>query len=223
MPRLAHQERDKDQERAAIAIAALLITLERKAQRSLKSYLRLPLTHLLHIGATPSQVGESMRAVGRGAILRIREGSREQSGDLWRKQTGQEFRRPPIAGGEVSRADAAAESLARQWEQEVVDALKAGTEWPDAATEAFDAFEWRSDRTATTEVVESWNDEVVELNTLARDSGFYVEETWCSLIDACPHCADLDGTSAIRPLVLPEYPPAHPRCRCFVLSYVGEV
>ncbi len=72
MPKLAHKERDKEQQRYALAIAAALLVLERHAQQTLRGILRTAVLHTVRIGATPEQVGASMRAVGRSGILRIR-------------------------------------------------------------------------------------------------------------------------------------------------------
>lgn len=206
-------------QRQALEAAALLLALDQRARRVLHGAARLPLRlALLGAGAYEIQVG--IRASTQSAIGKIQDGARTQSARQWEATVGLaawDLAGPPT---DHARAITAADSLAVAWRKKLQKAEQSGLSGQRAIREASRALEPSVDRTAASEAMRAWNSETLRQNDTAYELGYTVEETWCALLDACPHCRDLDGTVAVRPDRLAEDPPAHPRCRCFISTYI---
>jgi hypothetical protein len=201
-------------------VAALLLLLDQRARRGLHAALKLPLSLLL-IGGNVAHVESAIRATGRQAIVQIRQGSREASRDRWQKTTGLIAIQAFDGRADELAAIHSANALADSWAHKLdvagarVDAQGSITA-ESAARTASTKLGPSIDRTASTEAMHAWNDEVVRQNDHAEDRGHFVTETWNAMLDACPVCADLDQSSVTRPERFAEYPPMHPHCQCWI-------
>lgn len=156
------------------------------------------------------------------SVAKIALGARAGSRGAW---IGQTALAPVIHDmGDMDRAFAmrAADGLAVQWDRRLAAAYADDLRGPKAYRTAAKALSPSLDRTAVTETARAWNDETIRQNDYLFARGLQVEETWCALLDACPICEDRDGERVIRPNEFEHPPPAHPRCRCFLLTYVDQ-
>lgn len=203
--------------REAAAIAAAILLLERRAKHGLRSALATAVA--IH-HATPVHVEAMLSVVGYAAIMRIREGARISSRSAWAKSTDLTTAQPIEPWIEAPRAQRSAGALARAWREESIAIATKDAQARQSGTQALSGIGWRIDRTATTEVVHAWAQEVDRQNEFAASRGFVVVETYNALLDACDRCEELDGTTATRPNRLADDPPLHPRCRCFVTTEI---
>lgn len=210
---------ERERLKRTLAMAALLLLLERKAKAALGAALSLPLLHLPRLGATPSHVQNGIRVAGRKAIATIRSDARGAGLDRWVKQTGI-FVRPEqtvIAHVDRARAEKSADSLAAQWGKSRQVALADGATEHEATAHATDVLDSAADRTAVTEAADALNDEIARANEEARRGGYIVVETWSSILDSrtCPECDALNGRQKRSPERF-DPPPIHSRCRCLI-------
>lgn len=77
---------------------------------------------------------------------------------------------------------------------------------------------WRLKRIARSEVWQAWNAERRAAAEVAEQRGEVVEHIWNAELDgrACLECATLDGRTYASVDDVPEWPPLHPNCRCYV-------
>jgi hypothetical protein len=194
--------------------------VENRNRRGLHAALRLPLS-LLALGGGPAHVEQGLRVAGRTAILKLRAGSQATIKDRWERDAG--ISGTPVKAAtwtEDARATRAANALADAWARRLHDAQQEALSTDEAIRQASKAIEPNVDRTAITESAEAFNGEIVRQNSYAYGLGYEVVETWSALLDACPRCWDLDGTTAVRPDRLPD-PPLHPRCRCLIETSIS--
>lgn len=127
---------------------------------------------------------------------------------------------------DAERAGAAADSLAQQYGEGVAAALGEGATDLEASAAAADDLEPAIERTASTEAVDAWNDETAVLNEgLVALPGVRIVQVWQALLDTrtCPSCSAMDGQMRRWPERFEDEPPLHPRCRCFLSTYLDEV
>lgn len=151
--------------------------------------------------------------------MTLRAGARDASAAQWSKQTLLTERvGRGVAALDAHRAGVAAGSLARQWHAHRDEALADGADPAAAVRDAAKALKPAIDRTAETETVHAFNDEIARLNDRAYADGVEVVEVWNAMLDdrTCPVCDDLDGQERARPDVFVDRPPIHPRCRCIL-------
>ena len=163
------------------------------------------------------------------AIERIRQAGAEASRKAWSALTGQDASESAARRIlESARANDRAETLSAAWRKKLEDARTASPYrtpaprpvaiTPAEGRQALEVIEPRVRRTALTESVDAWSAETSRQNDRAYDLGLEVTEPWVAMLDACPRCWDLDGTSVTRPDRFPDDPPLHPHCCCYLAT-----
>lgn len=176
------------------------------------------------MGARPEQVSDAIRGVSRTSLVRVRGTSRAVSRDAWRRTTGLDPVAIDRAHNDNARAWSSADSLRTQWRDAYDSAVAGGSDPGPAMREAVITIEYAVDRTATTEVVDAFNDEADALALAAGATGLVVAQTWEGILDTrtCPECEAIEGVTMVRPERFDELPPLHPLCRCFLSTWLTE-
>ena len=193
---------------------------------SLEHALGVTLSHAIRQAAALAARGTG-RAVARATIaaaaVTVLDTSRrriaEQSASRWSSQTGLAPGLAEIAEADRRRAQEAGKGLAKHWAEAEKAARKAGssTSYTDAARQIEGAIK----RTATTETVDAWNQQIAKQGRAARRGGASIRYTWEAEHDkrTCSLCASLDGAQWKDDEAPPDgWPPLHPHCRCHVVT-----
>ncbi len=213
------QERDEETARrlkaAEIAVLALLLL---RLKEALKQARRRPLFVI------PGSISDDLGA----AIFTGRRSARVAGLSRLRDEAASLDVRLPSRTAELSaltaapdlvRARAVAASYAEQWRKAAEKArnraIAAGEEPDDLVAQATKATEHALERTAITEAATAFNDERELVLAQVEDDG--LRKRWDARLEACPYCADANGTIVRLNEEFPQGRPGfvHPRCRCF--------
>lgn len=203
------EDRAKD---AALAILALEVV----SHRALRSAIALTAVNAAAMNLPIPMASKLVGVAATTAIESVRIESRRRSAIAFRRQTGL-----VVVGADGVSDHAAATYAGRGLERAFAEAATEASTvvGPRAAVRGSAAIIERDvQRTATTELVDAWNNET---KALAEKSRARIVFTWVAELDrrSCPDCVGLDGTSGVGDDAFGgDFPPLHPNCRCYVVS-----
>ncbi len=197
-----------------------VLTVEAVAQKTIAKRVRDVAAYAGTVGLSPAQASHLIERTTVDAITKARRDAAARSARAFERQTGLDAEPEGLGPLEEDEAHTAAVSAAKGLEKgfrEKVSAhLAEGIATNVAFTMAARSLTSSIERTATTEVMTSWNGEARRLARIVKAD---VLQTWHAELDACDGCAALDGKQVRNDEQFEEGdPPLHPRCRCYIES-----
>jgi Phage Mu protein F like protein len=210
-------QEDRERRKRELEAAALLLLLDKRARRLLATAVRTLTLHVIDLGGGAVHVEHGLRAGARQGVATVRARARAGARTSWESFTGLDAQPEDLhaIGLDALSASRAEASLGAQFRAEVADA-------EGDVEDALAEMAWRLSRTATSETVDAYNDEILRQNAWIEAQGYVVIETWSAILDktTCRECAELDGQSVVRPAHFDDPPPLHPNCRCILTTEI---